>query len=441
MEHVVYCVTHAYGAPFPDAEGRAPRLQVLSVSADGSTMTLVQEVAFPAGSGGLMTMQLNASNTKLVVSAGASGVAVFKVDPINKGRVVDGKPPVCSPVTSESMPTPLGVFPVWVSVCSADLTLYSCNFFAGTVTALPFDKVTGRCGAPSAVCTPTHPGTPQKALDAIDPNGESGPFGAGFPENGCHPHGIALHPSGKWLVMSDLGSNNFRVYSLPVGDSFKVGPPDFTLAAHTAPDSNLCYGAGPKNAAFSSDGRVLFSCNELDSSVSAYRFDDQTGQLTPCGSPCMALPQSWLDSVPPRPLPFYDQCHSGGSLCLAPDGKHLYASNRGHDSVACFAVGADGALSPTAQFTVPAGGRISWNLTMPSDTLLVVLNQYADDPEARSGDGKGDPKRVAPPPKGPGNLRVFSRDPATGELTPSGCVYEVDEPSTLVAAVRPKLYP
>ena len=121
-EHVVYCVTHAYGAPFPDAEGRAPRLQVLSVSADGSAMTLVQEVALPVGSDGFMTMQLNASNTKLVVSAGASGVAVFEVDPINKGQVVDGKPPVCSPVTSESMPTPLGVFPVWVSVCSAEPT-------------------------------------------------------------------------------------------------------------------------------------------------------------------------------------------------------------------------------------------------------------------------------------------------------------------------------
>ena len=437
-EHVVYCVTHAYGAPFPDAEGRAPRLQVLSVSADGSAMTLVQEVALPVGSGGFMTMQLNVQHqARRLGGRKRSGRLRGRPDQQGPGGGWQTASVLAGHVREHAHSA--GRLP------RVDLGLlrgvYSCNFFAGTVTALPFDKVTGRCGAPSAVCTPTHPGTPQKALDAIDPNGESGPFGAGFPENGCHPHGIALHPSGKWLVMSDLGSNNFRVYSLPVGDSFKVGPPDFTLAAHTAPDSNICYGAGPKNAAFSSDGRVLFSCNELDSSVSAYRFDDQTGELTPCGSPCMALPQSWLDSVPPRPLPFYDQCHSGGSLCLAPDGKHLYASNRGHDSVACFAVGADGALSPTAQFTVPAGGRISWNLTMPSNTLLVVCNQYADDPEARSGDGKGDPKRVAPPPKGPGNLRVFSRDPATGELTPSGCVYEVDEPSTLVAAVRPKLYP
>ena len=58
--------------------------------------------------------------------------------------------------------------------------------------------------------------------------------------------------------------------------------------------------------------------------------------------------------------------------------------------------------------------------------VLPVCEQWAD--------GKGDPKRVAPPPKGPGNLRVFRRDQATGELTPTGCVYEVDEPLGIVAA-------
>ena len=65
------------------------------------------------------------------------------------------------------------------------------------------------------------------------------------------------------------------------------------------------------------------------------------------------------------------------------------------------------------------------------------VNQYADydgDPKAtRYGDGKGDPERVAPPPHGPGNIRVFKRDPTSGELTPS-CVLEVDEPLGIYAA-------
>ena len=49
--------------------------------------------------------------------------------------------------------------------------------------------------------------------------------------------------------------------------------------------------------------------------------------------------QAWLDSIPPRPFPFYESAHSGGSMVLAPDGKHLYSTNRGHDSIAGFAIG------------------------------------------------------------------------------------------------------
>jgi len=435
-DHVVYCTTRAYNAPFPDTDGRPPVLSVLSLSADGTAISVVQETEYSVGTGCPMVLQLNSSRTKLFTVAGVHGVAVFDVDPADRGKVVGGKAPVCSPVTAENMPTPLGVFPAWVTIdnTNGEETVYSCNFFAQTVTALPFDKATNKCGAPVAECRPSHPGVPAKVTKNLDPNEEPGPFGAGFPENGCHPHGISIHPSGKWLVLGDLGSNNFTVYSLPCGESFTAGPPDFTLHAHTAPDSNKCYGAGPKNNCFSKDGKVFFSCNELDSSVSSYAFDAATGSLKAIGAPRMALPQAWLDSIPPRPMPFYAQCHSGGSLCLAPDGRHLYSTNRGHDSISCFAVGGDGALSPTSQFNVPAGGRISWNLSMPSDVLLIVLNQFADDPKARAADGTGDAKRIAPAPKGPGNLRVFRRDVTSGELTPTGCVYEVDEPLGILAA-------
>jgi len=379
-------------------------------------------------------LQLNKSRTRLFSTAGAHGIAVFDVDMHAQGKVVGG--PVCSTTRVESMPTPLGVFPAWVTIDPTDDVVYSCNFFSKDVTAMAYDDASRTCAAPFGVCAPVHPGIPDKVIANLDPNAEPGPFGHGFPENACHPHGLSIHPSGKWMVLGDLGSNNLTVYALPIGKSFMEGPPDCVLHAHTAPPSNRCYGAGPKNNCFSKDGTVLFSCNELDSSVSSYRFDESSGSLIPIGEPCMALPQAWLDSVPPRPLPFYQACHSGGSVCLAPNGKHLYSTNRGHDSVSCFAVDADGCLTPTPQFTIPAGGRITWTLTMPSDVLLLVINQYADydQPETtRYGDGKGDPNRVAPAPHGPGNIRVFKRDPTSGVLTPS-CVLEVDEPLAIVAA-------
>jgi len=436
-EHVIYATIKAYGAPFPDAEGRPPVLAVLALNKQGTSLRVVQETEFPKATGGVMVLQLNKKKSKLFVTAGTHGIAVFDVDMHDQGKVVGGRAPICSPTTVEQMPTPLGVFPAWVTVDAAEQTVFSCNFFSKDVTALPFDKASNKCGVPMGVCTPEHPGMPDKVAASVDPNAEPGPFGHGFPENGCHPHGLSIHPSGKWLVLGDLGSNNFTVYALPIGKSFTEGPPDFVLHSHTAPASNACYGSGPKNNCFSKDGTLLFSCNELDSSVSSYRFDEATGTLTPLGTPCSTLPQDWLDSVPPRPLPFYEQAHSGGSLCLAPNGKHLYSTNRGHDSISCFAVGTDGCLTPTPQFNVPGGGRITWTLTMASDTLLLAINQYADydDPAStRYGDGKGDRSRVAPAPKGPGNIRVFKRDTASGELTPTGCVLEVDEPLGIVAA-------
>ena len=227
MPHVVYCSTHCYGAPFPDPEGRPPVLSVFAVSEDGKEISLVQETPYPKGTGCPMVLQLNKSKTKLFSIAGVNGIAVFDVDQSDQGKVVGGKEVVCSPVTPETMPTPLGDFPAWVTIDPAEETVYTANFFAQSMSAMSFDKTTNKCGTPM-MSKPKHPGTPEKVLNNVDPNVEPGPFGAGFPENAAHPHGISIHPSGKWLVLGDLGTNNLTVYKLPVGKSFSQGPPDFT---------------------------------------------------------------------------------------------------------------------------------------------------------------------------------------------------------------------
>ena len=156
-QHIIYCTTKAYGAPFPDAEGRPVILSVLAIDKKGTAMRIVQEVEFPKNTGGAMVLQLNKSKSRLFSVAGANGIAVFDVDMRDEGKVVGGRPPVCSPTTTESMPTPLGVFPAWLTVDPAEETVYSCNFFSKDVTALPFDKASCQCGAPIGVCTPEHP--------------------------------------------------------------------------------------------------------------------------------------------------------------------------------------------------------------------------------------------------------------------------------------------
>ena len=77
---------------------------------------------------------------------------------------------------------------------------------------------------------------------------------------------------------------------------------------------------------------------------------------------------------------------------MAPDGKHVYVTNRGHDSVAGFSIKPDVAkgesdpcLVPTAQVTVPSGGRLPWTITFITNTLVIVSNQYLADEDALAG--------------------------------------------------------
>jgi 6-phosphogluconolactonase len=83
--------------------------------------------------------------------------------------------------------------------------------------------------------------------------------------------------------------------------------------------------------------------------------------------------------------------HAAG-IAVAPDGKHVYVTNRGHDSVAAFSIKPDVAkgegdvcLVPTAQVTVPSGGRLPWTITFITNTLLVVSNQYLANEDAFAG--------------------------------------------------------
>lgn len=92
--------------------------------------------------------------------------------------------------------------------------------------------------------------------------------------------------------------------------------------------------------------------------------------------------------------------HAAG-IAVAPDGKHVYVTNRGHDSIAGFAIateplsseeadrcGASDAVSglvPTPQGTIPSGGRLPWTIAFVNDALVVVSNQYAADEDAVKG--------------------------------------------------------
>jgi 6-phosphogluconolactonase len=139
------------------------------------------------------------------------------------------------------------------------------------------------------------------------------------------------------------------------------------------------------------NGRLVFLMNELDSTVASFRLDPESGTLTQ------------LDAQPAVPVESRATNHCA-DIQISPDGRFIYGSNRGHDSVSAFAVDdVSGKLSLIGFF--PCGGATPRNLAItPSGNHLFSANQNAD--------------RIA----------IFARDSETGKLTHTGHVIGVGTP-------------
>ena len=121
------------------------------------------------------------------------------------------------------------------------------------------------------------------------------------------------------------------------------------------------------------------------------------------------VPPEWLASNPPKPFEFYDEPSHAAAVRVSDDGCFVYASNRGHDSIAIFELGTERKLT-VVDYT-PSGGRLPWCMSFAaSGRFLLCQNQFS---AAQGGE-----------PRGLGNVVVFSVDAASGRLTPTGAVAE-----------------
>jgi 6-phosphogluconolactonase len=177
------------------------------------------------------------------------------------------------------------------------------------------------------------------------------------------------------VIFCDLGVDKIFSYALdPAAAKLTPANPPFVA---TEP------GAGPRHFKFGADGRHAYAINELSCTVSAYDYTAANGALTPRQS---------LSTLPAG----YDNS-SGKNTCaevrIHPNGKFLYGSNRGHDSLAVFAIDAkSGLLTPVE--IVPSGGKVPRNFALsPDGKWLVCAHQDSN------------------------NLTVFRVDPTTGRLT------------------------
>lgn len=195
-----------------------------------------------------------------------------------------------------------------------------------------------------------------------------------------HAHSVTELLSGGLAVVADLGADTLTTYRLQADGSMEQ-----VAVSSTAP------GAGPRHVALHPNGRLILLMNELDSTVASFRLDPASGAL------------NQLDAQPAVPAEARASNHCA-DIQISPDGRFLYGSNRGHDSICCFAVDeASGKLSPMGFF--PCGGATPRNLAItPSGNHLFSANQNAD------------------------RISVFARDHQTGALTDTGRAIEVGTP-------------
>ncbi len=241
------------------------------------------------------------------------------------------------------------------------------NYTGGSVAVFPV-HADGRLGESSAFI--------QHAGSSVNHERQEGP----------HAHWIETTTGNRFVIAADLGLDELLVY--------RFDPKNGSLAANDPPYARLDPGAGPRHVAFHPNGRFAYVVNELQSTITAFSYDPRRGVLHSLKT-VSTLPKSFSGS------------NDTAEIRVHPNGKFLFASNRGHDSIAVFSIdGKSGTLALVDHF--PTLGKTPRNFEIePTGTRLFVANQDT------------------------GTIVVFKIDLNTGRLTPTGQVLKVPSPVCL----------
>jgi 6-phosphogluconolactonase len=273
-----------------------------------------------------------------------------------------------------------GAGPCHLVVDRAGKHVLVANYGGGSASVLPIEP-DGRLGKATAFVQ--HQGS------GPNPRRQEGP----------HAHSINLDAADRFAVVADLGLDKVFVYrfdplkgTLTANDppSVSVAPSPYPLPQSQGGEGRV-RGAGPRHFAFHPNNRNAYVINEIASMVTAFRYDAERGVLEP------------LQTVSTLPKGFSGN-NSTAEVQVHPSGKFLYGSNRGHNSIAIFAIDPmTGRLSPVGhqsdQIKTPRNFGID-----PTGSYLLVANQDSD------------------------SIVVFRIDPQTGELRPTGTRVEVPIP-------------
>ena len=257
-----------------------------------------------------------------------------------------------------------GADPCYISLDKTGKYVLVANYSGGSVAVFPVLK-DGRLGEPTAF--DQHHGF------GVDHARQEGP----------HAHMMSVTPDNRFALAADLGLDQVLVYKFDAARG--------TLAPNNPPFAKIHPGDGPRHFAFSPNGKFVYLISEMGGTVATFSYGATGGALKE------------LQRVSTLPANFSGE-NSAAEIAVHPSGRFLYASNRGHDSIAVFAIDPrHGTLTPIER--VSTQGKTPRNFAIdPTGAYLFAANQDTN------------------------NIVIFRINPKTGRLTPTGNALDVPSP-------------
>jgi 6-phosphogluconolactonase len=257
-----------------------------------------------------------------------------------------------------------GADPCYITVDRTGKFVLVANYTGGSVIVYPILE-DGRLGEASAFVQHTGHG----------PNAER--------QEGPHAHSIDLSPDNRFAFVDDLGLDELLVYKFDAAKG--------SLTPNDPPFAKLDPGAGPRHFALRPDGKFAYVVTEIGRNVTVFSNDASSGKL------------QRVQALTTLPADFTGR-NDDAEIEVHPSGKFVYASNRGHDSIAVFAIDSGKGTLTTIEITSTGGKEPRSFEIDPTGTLLFAANQKSD------------------------NIVVLKIDAKTGKLTPTGQMLDVGSP-------------
>lgn len=260
-----------------------------------------------------------------------------------------------------------GGAPCHISVDDPGNTVMVANYTGGNIAAFPILEG-GALGEPGIVLPPNTGSGPNKER-----------------QEAAHAHWIGPGPDGRFAFSVDLGTDEILRYSL--------GPDKAALTGKSVAFTSKP-GAGPRHLVFHPGGRFAYLINELNSTMTALNYDSEAGKFTEVQT---------ISTVPAD--------YKGENYCAAvkvsADGKFLYGSNRGHNSMVVYAIDGETGRLTLVQHQ-ETGGDWPRDFTLDlTGTVLLVANERSN------------------------SVTSFKVDTATGRLAATGHTATVQKPVCL----------